>query len=93
MTTPAKLFAGLSAPSEKPKSAVLKVYGVSSLMPTVALVPAGASLTGVIEVAVLTSAALYAVVPPLVETSMVAAPVTAVELSIRRTDRLLGVPL
>ena len=45
--TAIRLWAGLSLPSLKPKSAALKVYAVSSFVVTVLSVPAGASFTAV----------------------------------------------
>ena len=47
MVTAAKLLAGLSFGSLKPKSAAVKARPVSSSVVRVALVPAGASLTAV----------------------------------------------
>ena len=47
MLTAWKLLAGLSFGSVKPKSAALKLRAVSSKVVSVALVPAGASLTAV----------------------------------------------
>lgn len=62
--TESRTFGGLSNGSEKPKSAVLNVYAVFSLVVTVLFVPAGASLTA-LTVIVKVSVGDVFVPPPL----------------------------
>ena len=92
MRTASSRLAGLSLLSPTPKSAARNTYGTSSAVTTVRSAPVGASLTDVIDVEVPTTAALMALAPPLVVTSIVAPEVSAAELSSRRTLRTLGVP-
>ena len=91
-STDAKLLASPLA-SMKPKSARVSVRLPFWAMPIVALVPLGASLTGVTDVRATTSAALTDVLPPLLPTLTVAPEVTLAVVSISRSDRLLGAPL
>ena len=93
IVTACSVFGGLSLRSVKPKSAAVKTCGVSSLMVIVVLVPTGASFTGVMLVDSVTVALLNGVVPPRTDMLTSAPLVTVVELSIRRTVRVVGVPL
>ena len=70
ITTDCSVLAGLSSGSVKPKSAAVKTRAVSSVAVSVAFVPAGASLTAV-TVMVLVSVSLKAPPLPVLPASLV----------------------